>query len=304
MKKFGILAVSLAAMFALGLCGACGENDSGTQQDGEAHQHTFSQDWSSDETYHWHAATCGHAVVSEKKEHTMSGGKCSVCGYEEESALNEDTDFEALISDRVTEEEWRAVFSDETFKNVTLRETSHNGEVSNMLSDCTDTRLSYHVIVPAASGDSGACVFYEDGIQTMYMDIGGQWYYMQQEMTSEELEEAMSQAFFHFTYIAIDLSDYYKDFTYDEERGSYCYEAPEGSEGIVVASSPFEYMQKHLDSIEVKFKEGRLAYLRWKNYSTSADGERELMNDVCDCYYDYGKTKVVRPENALPYPEG
>ncbi len=230
-------------------------------------------------------------------------GKASVTfdvGEHEHITLTEDTDFEALVSDRVTEEEWRAIFSDKTFKNVTLKETrGSNEEASYMLSDCTDTRFSYDV----ASGDYETCVLYENGIQTMYMGVGGQWQYVQQEITPEELEES-SQDFFHFTYIAIDLSGYYKDFTYDEERGSYCYEAPEGSEGIKVASSPFEYMQKHLESIEIKFKEGRLAYLRWKNYSTSADGERVLMNDVRDYYYDYGKTKVVPPENASPYPEG
>ena len=36
-----------------------------------------------DETFHWHAATCEHkSEVSARSEHTMSEGKCSVCGYE------------------------------------------------------------------------------------------------------------------------------------------------------------------------------------------------------------------------------
>jgi hypothetical protein len=54
------------------------------------HEHTFSDTWSSDETDHWHAATCEHAdEVSGKAAHTWDSGtdnengkityKCTVC---------------------------------------------------------------------------------------------------------------------------------------------------------------------------------------------------------------------------------
>ena len=43
--------------------------------------HTFSEDWSYDDDYHWHAATCGDTdEVSGKAEHTWDNGVCSVCG--------------------------------------------------------------------------------------------------------------------------------------------------------------------------------------------------------------------------------
>ena len=65
----------------------------------EVHTHTFAEEWSSDETNHWHAATCGHAEeVSGKAEHsfgewtitkkatcTENGERkttCTFCGYE------------------------------------------------------------------------------------------------------------------------------------------------------------------------------------------------------------------------------
>ena len=64
------------------------------------HEHEFSDSWSKDGTYHWHAATCEHTTeVSDKAEHsfgeyvsnndatTEADGtktrKCSVCGYED-----------------------------------------------------------------------------------------------------------------------------------------------------------------------------------------------------------------------------
>ncbi len=64
------------------------------------HVHTYSDSWSSDETHHWHAATCEHSnQVSDKQEHVWNAGKftaptetqngaikyiCLVCEYEYE----------------------------------------------------------------------------------------------------------------------------------------------------------------------------------------------------------------------------
>ena len=59
------------------------------------HEHTYSDEYTSDATYHWHAATCGHDVVSGKERHSFedtvvppteeAGGytthTCKVCGY-------------------------------------------------------------------------------------------------------------------------------------------------------------------------------------------------------------------------------
>jgi len=63
------------------------------------HYHTYSELWSKNETYHWHAATCEHSdLVSEKSTHTFDYGTvlkaatstesgtirytCDVCGYQ------------------------------------------------------------------------------------------------------------------------------------------------------------------------------------------------------------------------------
>ena len=60
-----------------------------------SHEHTFSSSWSKDSNYHWHEATCGHDVTTDKDTHHFSdvvtpatyesGGftthTCSVCGY-------------------------------------------------------------------------------------------------------------------------------------------------------------------------------------------------------------------------------
>ena len=64
-KLFVVLLVVVSCIaLAFGLA-ACG---------GE-HTHTYSADWSSDETHHWHAATCEHTdEMSDYAEHTWSDG--------------------------------------------------------------------------------------------------------------------------------------------------------------------------------------------------------------------------------------
>lgn len=62
------LTISLVAV-------ACGGGD-------DVHVHIFSTEWSSDETYHWHAAACEHKdEIKDKEEHTFNGEICSKCGY-------------------------------------------------------------------------------------------------------------------------------------------------------------------------------------------------------------------------------
>ena len=80
--------VSVALAFAVAGC----------QIDSDRHEHSFSKDWTSNATDHWHAATCGHTKqVSDKAEHSFGdwivtkeateeaeGSRersCTVCGY-------------------------------------------------------------------------------------------------------------------------------------------------------------------------------------------------------------------------------
>lgn len=50
---------------------------------GCAHTHTFATAWSSDESGHWHAATCAHTSErTDEGAHTYENGKCTTCNYE------------------------------------------------------------------------------------------------------------------------------------------------------------------------------------------------------------------------------
>ncbi len=65
---------------------------------GCAHEHTYSDKWESDETGHWHCATCDDLKESDKDykkgyaEHEWGGDdKCDVCNYERTPAVTEYT---------------------------------------------------------------------------------------------------------------------------------------------------------------------------------------------------------------------
>ena len=92
MKKIKLFASLSAMVMALAFM-SC-------QTDSNSHEHSFSEEWKYDETYHWHEATCEHkTAVGGKEEHTFGEWTvtveatkenksskervCSVCGYVE-----------------------------------------------------------------------------------------------------------------------------------------------------------------------------------------------------------------------------
>ena len=74
-------------------------------EDPAAHEHTYAETWTSDDTYHWHASTCGHTdEVSGRGEHDYGAWEaeraatctadglqvrvCQTCGHEETQTLS------------------------------------------------------------------------------------------------------------------------------------------------------------------------------------------------------------------------
>ncbi len=94
--------IAMMTMFMV-ICCAVGLAACGNGAGENTHEHTYASEWSSDATYHWHAATCGHTDEAENKQPhipavavrenevpatcTTDGGYdevvyCSVCRYE------------------------------------------------------------------------------------------------------------------------------------------------------------------------------------------------------------------------------
>ena len=118
MKKLykGLIVLFLLLALVLGLS-ACKEQP--TEQE---HVHTFSTEWSTNDTYHWHAATCEHTsekadrakhklVISITKEatHTTPGEKvttCSVCGYSKTEVIPAQTQLHSYSSEWTHDENY------------------------------------------------------------------------------------------------------------------------------------------------------------------------------------------------------
>lgn len=89
-RSFALAAI-LAATFGLAACGGNGGTggnggNGGTGGGGGSgepqHTHTFASTWTSDEEFHWHAATC--TDTDEKKDkaaHDYKNGVCGTCSY-------------------------------------------------------------------------------------------------------------------------------------------------------------------------------------------------------------------------------
>lgn len=82
-------------------CTVCGYSVTETYTD--ENNHTYSEQWSSDENQHWHVVTCGHEATSVKEDHVFDDGvetktgscttdgeityTCTVCGYSYTEAI-------------------------------------------------------------------------------------------------------------------------------------------------------------------------------------------------------------------------
>ena len=86
MNKIKIfLSLGLAGLF---LCGCTTVSKPNSDGDKPSHQHTYSDTWSFDSTYHWHAATCEHtSELKDKEEHVFSDWVIDVEATEQEKGL-------------------------------------------------------------------------------------------------------------------------------------------------------------------------------------------------------------------------
>lgn len=113
-------AVSAGMVFVAG-CDAC--NPTTPTPSPEEHTHTYSPDWTYDNTNHWHAATCEHTdLKSDEAPHADANndGICDVCGYDKMPVTPYNVGIE--ISKTVTE----YVLDGSTTANVALDDISVN----------------------------------------------------------------------------------------------------------------------------------------------------------------------------------
>ena len=132
------------------------------------HEHTFSSDWSYDETKHWHNAACEHSsITSDLAEHTYiktedSFGNiihvCSECGYTmsadkkaSEITLNSNKEV-LLIGDTVT---LTATVFPNTAENKTVNWTSLDTNIATVVDGVVTARCAGSTVIIAETDDGG-----------------------------------------------------------------------------------------------------------------------------------------------------
>ncbi len=208
------------------------------------------------------AVAAGTATVTAK-----AGDKTDICTVTVKAPLTEDTDFDALVSDKVTEDEWKAAFSESAFVNATIESSA---EESGYLKIQENMRYMF------AENMYGYFVE-EDEQKKVYLSEDG-------EIFTEypEEEELINGLYFSFKLLCPDFSADYADFTYNEDEGAYVC-------NTIIQSNPPLSMMKDFDytNIYIKIIDGKLAAIVCDRAGYDEHYEFHM--------YDYGKTVVTPP---------
>ncbi len=269
MKKT-ILAMLLAGALVCGACVGCGESG-GTQQ-GESHTHTFSDGWSSDGEYHWHEALCGHADAVTKEAHSFTDGECTVCHY---FKIDKETDAAAIVSDKLTEEEWKGAFSEELFENFML--FSKDGEQE---SDWAFAGMNFR-FAPSEQGMGNVAIgiYAEEKLEYYETDEYGKWQHMTFQK-GEDHYESMQGVFGYVEEIRSLIRFLKEKFTqavFDETLGAYLFTETDAASGIFAGQD-----------LAFKFKNGRLCGL-----SVGVEGVYQF-----SVVYGYGEAEIAPPASC------
>ena len=134
-------------------CSVCGYKDTVTDEGSKIHVHTFEEEWSSDETNHWHASTCGHTTeISGKAAHSFGdwtvtkeateeaeGTKersCTICGYTATEAI------EKLAHTHKFAEEWTKDETHHWHAAICEHTTEVSGKEAHSFGDWTVTKAA------------------------------------------------------------------------------------------------------------------------------------------------------------------
>ena len=157
MKKKGCCLILLFVAITVFILVSCTE---------ELHVHTFSSEWTYDNTYHWHEPTCGHDVVAGKNVHSWDGGvettvathftdgvrllTCTVCKATKTEVVPASADAHTYSEDWTTDEtyHWHAstcghdVVSSKKDSGVFLVVYQPSKRIAQSLYDRTSTKVT------------------------------------------------------------------------------------------------------------------------------------------------------------------
>ncbi|MBQ4053061.1 MAG: hypothetical protein IJD33_01845 [Clostridia bacterium] len=251
MKKTLVLLLAVGMCFGFAACeddvassSSPSSSPSSSSSGGGEHEHTYSTEWSKDETHHWYACTGEECTeVDKKAEHDWDGGEittaatptadgvktftCETCGKTKTEAVQYVPE---AVDTEVTAEEWLAAFNKATSMDVAKTVRVYTGESAVEANLTYVYKITDTVTYEYNSADSGMerIVVMDGTTNAMYQRSGvnatsvlGGWMY------STSMEYIPT----YFNIYKTAQADYmgagtFANFTYDDATGAYSYTIP------------------------------------------------------------------------------
>ncbi|MBD5632510.1 MAG: hypothetical protein HDP34_04705 [Clostridia bacterium] len=225
----------------------------------------------------------------------------------EEIVLTEDTDFSALVSEKVTEEEWQAVFNEENYKDCTIK--LFNEKNGNYYRKSQSFGDDINVEVTREYSENFLSTYYEfcNGKRFAYGKMNGA-----EEFTKIEYPQDNYEVFdnwsISYTMFCPNFGALFEHFIYNEQTGAYefngrdycdnrnenkptynpdCEGWPDCTHAnLIITNSILEYWNAHYFQASVKIINSKLACVE----ATISINPKE-----CIYFYDFGNTVVNLP---------
>ena len=176
-------------------------------------EHSFANSWVSDSTHHWHPCNDeGCTETSDKAEHVMENGICTVCRYADLM----------MIRLSVTNLEFELALSSFPFDNVTVVGSMTTADyVGEFYVKVCGNTSSYRSVVNGEEEDNDFYEIAADGTSYYYYVKDGEW----TRETTDEYYGISVEAFRESFYF--DFSGRYSEMTFDTELRAYVLEGYE-----------------------------------------------------------------------------
>ena len=202
----------------------------------------------------------------------------------DEIPLTAETDFTALVSEKVDEDGWKKAlmlngydvnFSDNMTVIGKYKDEKYNGETfvfeASIKKDKDETISYYYYDNNESEGFIQKTPKKEDNTEDY-----------------EEMDELYK--FYHLMYCP-DFSDQFNKFTYDETKHSYvCANKVEGTAIFETFNEDGSPMKEDYTNVEIKIVNGRLAYLACESVNPDIKYNEYY---IVSKFYDFGKTSIT-----------
>lgn len=246
--------------------------------------------------------------------------------------LTENTDFAALVSDKVTEAEWKTAFAETSFSNCTIKNNDIVGKVNydgDPILDENGKQVTYirsyvlnidktaerdyrhNSIFHITDGQKEERISgeqshwsYENKVMTGYwqgQDPENPQAYYKATANYDDYSSMPGWTAWSFSYkmVSPDFGNFFDSFSYDEALHAYVCK-----DKRVTTNMSMQNWECEHDDIVIKIVSGRLAYIYSYQIMVDPDGNEYMPESPIEIFfYDYGTTQVTMPTSAIEYVE-